>query len=119
MFHIFLEFSRIRIWDQHLGSGSGISFMNLFTLCPTTTSSLLSYMLGSLKSTVSSLLAVAVSLSPGLRNCEEHLGEEEVAPDGPAQKEFQKLDEVVSDLDEELVGEPHDDVVAQLDIDDG
>ena len=47
-----------------------------------------------------------------------HLGEEQVAPDSPALEELEEVDEGGADLDEELVGEPGCDVVAQVDVDD-
>ena len=50
---------------------------------------------------------------------ESHLGEDEVTPDRPILEELQEVDEGGADLYEELVREPGDDVVPQVDADDG
>ena len=58
-------------------------------------------------------------LGEELMEQQDHLGEQQVAPDGPALEELDELDEGVADLYEELVAEPGGDVVAQEDLDHG
>merc|ERR1712059_169286 len=50
---------------------------------------------------------------------ESHLREDEVTPDRPILEELQEVDEGDADLYEELVREPGDDVVPEVDADDG
>ena len=58
-------------------------------------------------------------LGEELEQQESHLGEDEVTPDRPTLKELQDVDEGGADLYEELVREPGDDLVPQVDADDG